>query len=140
MIDGEENMNEMASDGNVRRESLWEREPFNSEKVYKACVRSGATAAIAKSVTEQIEGILYDGISTREIYHEVRRLLEASRVEVAARYSLKEALMHLGPAGFPFETYLGELLEEYGYETRLKCSVEENLYLDREEILCLIEG
>jgi len=101
-----------------------EREPFNSEKVYKACVRAGATPAIAKSVTEQIEGILYDGISTREIYDEVRRLLEASRVEVAARYSLKEALMHLGPAGFPFETYIGELLQEYGYETRLRRIVE----------------
>jgi len=101
-----------------------EREPFNSEKVYKACLRAGASPALAKSITDQIERILYDGISTREIYHEVRRLLEASRVEVAARYSLKEALMRLGPAGFPFETYIGEVLEEYGYETKLRAIVE----------------
>jgi len=101
-----------------------EREPFNSEKVYKACLRAGASQALAESIADQIKGILYDGISTREIYHEVRRLLEASRVEVAARYSLKEALMRLGPAGFPFETYIGELLEEYGYETTLRTIVE----------------
>jgi len=101
-----------------------EREPFNSEKVYRACVRAGASPALAKSITDQIEKILYDGISTREIYHEVKRLLEATGVEVAARYSLKEALMRLGPAGFPFETYMGELLEEYGYETRLRTTVE----------------
>jgi len=101
-----------------------EREPFNSEKVYRACVRAGALPALAKSITDRIEGILYDGISTREIYHEVRRLLEASKVEVAARYSLKEALMRLGPAGFPFETYIGEVLEEYGYETTLRTIVE----------------
>ena len=101
-----------------------ESEPFNSEKVYRACLRAGASPALAKIIIDQIEGILYDGISTREIYHEVRRLLEASRVEVAARYSLKEALMRLGPAGFPFETYIGELLEEYGYETKLRRIVE----------------
>jgi len=104
--------------------SSGEREPFSSEKVYRACIRAGASAALAKSIIDQIERILYDGISTREIYHEVRRLLEASRVEVAARYSLKEALMRLGPAGFPFETYIGELLEEYGYETKLRKIVE----------------
>ena len=101
-----------------------EREPFNSEKVYKACLRVGASPALAESITHQIEAILYDGIPTREIYHEVRRLLEASRVEVAARYSLKQALMHLGPAGFPFETYIEELLREHGYETRLRTIVE----------------
>jgi len=101
-----------------------ERERFSSEKVYRACVRAGASPALAKSITDQIEKILYDGISTREIYHEVKRLLEATRVEVAARYSLKEALMRLGPAGFPFETYMGELLEEYGYETKLRTIVE----------------
>ena len=101
-----------------------EREPFNSQKVFKACLRAGASPALAKSITDQIEGILYDGISTREIYHEVRRLLEASRVDVAARYSLREALMRLGPAGFPFETYIGEVLEEYGYETKLRTIVE----------------
>ncbi len=101
-----------------------ERELFNSEKVYRACLRAGASPLLAKSITDQIEGMLYDGISTREIYHEVRRLLEASRVEVAARYRLKEALMHLGPAGFPFETYIGEVFEEYGYETKLRTIVE----------------
>ena len=101
-----------------------EREPFNSQKVFKACLRAGASQALAKSITDQIEGILYDGISTREIYHEVRRLLEASRVEVAARYSLKEALIRLGPAGFPFETYIGEVLEEYGYKTKLRTIVK----------------
>jgi len=101
-----------------------QREPFNSEKVFEACVRAGASPALAKSIADQIKGMLYEGISTREIYHEVRRLLEASRVEVAARYSLKEALMRLGPAGFPFETYIGELLQEYGYETKLRTIVE----------------
>lgn len=101
-----------------------EREPFNSQKVFKACLRVGASPALAKSIIDQIEGVLYDGISTREIYHEVRRLLEASGVEVAARYRLREALMRLGPAGFPFETYIGEVLEEYGYETKLRTIVE----------------
>jgi len=104
--------------------SSGEREAFSSEKVYKACIRVGASPILAKSITDQIKGILHDGISTREIYHEVKRLLEASGVEAAARYSLKEALIRLGPAGFPFETYIGELLEEYGYETKLRTIVE----------------
>jgi len=104
--------------------SSGEREAFSSEKVYKACIRVGASPILAESITDQIKGILYDGISTREIYHEVKRLLEASGVEAAARYSLKEALIRLGPAGFPFETYIGELLEEYGYETKLRTIVE----------------
>jgi hypothetical protein len=34
---------------------------------------------------------------------------------VAARYSLKRAILDFGPSGFPFEAYVGELFKAEGY-------------------------
>ena len=44
-------------------------------------------------------------------------LLKNQSQTYAARYSLKRAIMSLGPQGFPFEQYLAALLRHYGYRT-----------------------
>ncbi len=35
----------------------------------------------------------------------------------AAKYSLKRAILDLGPSGFPFESYLAKIFEFEGYQT-----------------------
>jgi hypothetical protein len=64
---------------------------------------------------DQIRTKLTEGISTRRIYKEAFKLLRTKTGALAARYSLKQAIMELGPTGFPFEKFVGKLLKHIGY-------------------------
>jgi hypothetical protein len=44
-------------------------------------------------------------------------LLKEQSNHLAAKYHLKGAIMELGPSGFPFEKYIGEILRYQGYKT-----------------------
>jgi hypothetical protein len=103
----------------VRKES-GEVAEFDPEKVRVAVLRSGASEALASEILDELEGRLYEGISTREIFRIVHRLLHRERPSLASRYDLKGAIMRLGPEGFAFETYVGEVLREYGYKTKVR--------------------
>ncbi|MBU0504408.1 restriction endonuclease, partial [bacterium] len=45
-------------------------------------------------------------------------LLSKESPVLAAKYSLKQGIMELGPAGFLFEKYVASILSEYGYKTK----------------------
>jgi len=94
-------------------------EPFDESKIFKTLVRSGASEALATSVIKQVKEKIYDGIPTKEILNIVFSLLQ-SQPHIAARYSLKSAIMSLGPAGYTFENFFAEILNEYGYKTRVR--------------------
>jgi len=79
---------------------------------------------VAEEIVREIEKILYDGITTKEIYSEVSRLLDQKIAVAGLRYKLKEAIMRLGPEGFPFETFFAKLLNRLGYETKLRVKIE----------------
>jgi hypothetical protein len=96
-----------------------ERQPFDVEKIRKTCERAGADKKLAAQVAAVVEKKAYDGISTKEILKLILRELEKAEPYVAARYDLKGAIMRLGPAGFVFEELISELLEAYGYKTKV---------------------
>ncbi len=89
-------------------------EPFNPEKLVASLMRSGAEHGMARDIARAIESELYSGISTSEIYRHAFSKLREARRGAAARYSLKRALLDLGPSGFPFEAYLAELFRAEG--------------------------
>lgn len=94
--------------------------PFNFNKVKSTCIRAGANNSLATRVAEQISEKIYSGITTRQIYKMVLEALaidSESRV-VGHRYRLKEAIMMMGPAGFSFENYAGEVLGACGFEIK----------------------
>jgi hypothetical protein len=96
-------------------------EAFKPAKLLQSLRRAGASDADAARIAQEIEGQLYRGITTQEIYSHafarLRRLpAEAGRHRgAAARYSLKRAVLQFGPSGFPFESYIAELLRVEGY-------------------------
>src|SRR5690606_23945604 len=61
---------------------------------------------------------LYDGIPTGKIYRLAFELLKKESLKAAGRYSLKNAIMEMGPTGFPFEKFAGKLFETMGYEVQ----------------------
>jgi Holliday junction resolvase len=93
-----------------------EYEPFSEDKVRSALERAGAESELIDQIIPYVEGKLYDGISTKEIYRHVFARLRRLKSPAISRYGLKRAIMQLGPSGFPFERFLAGILEEYGYE------------------------
>ncbi|MDY0103103.1 MAG: restriction endonuclease [Lentimicrobium sp.] len=99
------------------RKASGELEAFSEEKLYYSLRHSGANDVLITWVMDQIRPKLTEGISTRRIYKEAFKLLRTKTGALAARYSLKQAIMELGPTGFPFEKFVGELLKRTGYNT-----------------------
>lgn len=98
-----------------------EREEFSASKVFRTCMRAGAEREIAERIAAEVTARVRDGMTTKHILKMTLRLLEKfEEPHVVAKYDLKAAIMRLGPAGFPFETFLGEVLEEYGYSVKLR--------------------
>lgn len=101
-----------------------EKELFNEHKLRKSLVNAGATKEIIYDIIGSIQDILYDGISTQTIYKEAFRLLRNNSNGSATRYNLKQAILELGPTGYPFEKFVGELLNRLGYKTQTGVIVE----------------
>ena len=100
------------------RKASGELAPFDRKKIVGTALRAGADKKLAELVASKVEKELFDGISTQEILKIALEVLDKNKPVVAARYSLKSAIMNLGPAGFAFEDFLADVLEEYGYSVK----------------------
>ena len=99
--------------------SKGEREPFSQKKVYRSARRVGASRQSAKRIANVIEKEAYPGINTSEIFKKAKGLLHKDSPRAALRFNLKEGMRRLGPTGFPFEKYVGEIFKKIGYETKI---------------------
>ncbi len=88
---------------------------YDPKKLKKALQSAGAGSDEQKNITERVTQQLYDGIPTGKIYKMAFDLLKKESHKMAARYKLKNAIMELGPTGFPFEKFVGKILESMGY-------------------------
>lgn len=96
-----------------------DRVAFSNDKLRNSLFRSGADAHTVDTIMEAVLAELYQGISTREIYNRAFALLKKSKSVYASKYKLKKAIYELGPTGFPFEKFIGELLKYSGYEVKV---------------------
>jgi hypothetical protein len=95
-----------------------EREEFNPQKLRDSLMRAQASPEIADRVVNQIENELKEGSSTKDIYHHAFDVLGKEESPAAARYSLRRAVMELGPTGFPFEQFVAQIFNAKGFETQ----------------------
>ena len=93
-----------------------EKVAFNPEKLKQALTSSGAGIAEKENIINQVTSKLFDGISTRKIYQMAFDLLKKESLKTAGRYRLKNAIIELGPTGYPFEIFVGKILKKMGYE------------------------
>lgn len=96
-----------------------EKDLFDASKLRHSLKRSGAKDKDIEQVVHEVEDILYDGITTKEIYKKAFALMRKKHRPSAARYKLKKAIMELGPSGFPFERYVGEILKSNGFNVQV---------------------
>lgn len=101
-----------------------ERVLYDPEKLKKALAHSGAEEFEQEQIAKLVESRLYDGIPTRKIYQIAYALLRKQSGRTAGRYRLKNAIMELGPTGFPFEHFVGKLFESEGYQVETGVMVQ----------------
>lgn len=95
-----------------------EREAFDPQKLHNSLRKAGANEDVAQKIISAIVEHLKDGETTKEIYIRAFELLKKdSEPKVTARYSLRNAIMDLGPSGFPFEKFVAEIFRAKGFET-----------------------
>lgn len=96
-------------------------EPFSEQKVIESIKRARIPHSLRSEVLTHVKSKLYEGISTQEVYQHILEFLNNSpKPYIRTRYSLKEAIMQLGPTGYPFEDFISKLLEAQGYTTRVR--------------------
>ncbi|MCK9352011.1 MAG: restriction endonuclease [Candidatus Paceibacterota bacterium] len=95
-----------------------EREIFDEEKLRSSLLRSGAGQDDTDTVVVRILSEMKEGMSTEKIYRHAFALLKRLHKGVAAQYSLRRAIREMGPSGFPFEQYVGEIFRTKGYEVK----------------------
>jgi hypothetical protein len=101
-----------------------ETQPFSREKFEQSLSRSGADTETIREIAEEIESWLSEGTTTAQIYGRAFKLLRSKRRSMAARYSLKKAIMELGPSGYPFEQFMGQVFKYKGFNVEVGQEVQ----------------
>ena len=92
-------------------------EEWDSSKLRESLERSGADEKIILEIIDHIEDELVEGMTTEDIYkHSYAMLKERTDYATTFRYSLRRAIAELGPSGFPFERFVGEIYKLRGYK------------------------
>lgn len=94
-------------------------EDLNPDKLRQSLIRSGADREEADSIIGTIIEEMPAYTTTRKIYSLAKKYLRRINRSTGLRYSLKKALFRLGPSGYPFEKYIGEVMKNYGYNTEI---------------------
>ncbi len=92
-----------------------DQELFDPGKLIFSLQRSGAKDKVINEVVSAVSRQIRSGMPTSEIYKKAFDLLRRIEKPVAARYSLKRAVLELGPSGFPFENFIGEIFKAKGF-------------------------
>lgn len=94
-------------------------EPYSEEKARLSFLKAGASQEVASRAAKELTAAIKNNMTTAQIYDRALYQLEKLKPEAALRYSLKKAIMDMGPEGFVFEKYIAKILQEYGYTTEV---------------------
>ncbi len=96
-----------------------EQEPFSYKKLRRSLERAGVSPQLIPEIISHVMNELKDGMKTRDIYRRAYSLLRKWEAPKTGRYALKNAIMELGPTGFPFEKLVAELLKYQGFSVEV---------------------
>jgi hypothetical protein len=123
-----------------------DKEPFLENKVRESLKRAGANQEVVNKILVNLIGKLHSGMTTKEIYSQVFGLFNEYQSGHGFHYGLKNALMALGPSGYPFEKFIAKLFEHLGYQTQTqviikgKCIEHEvDVVIVKENLKALVE-
>ena len=118
-----------------------ERESFSEDKLRQSARRAGIPRHIEDDVIAYIRSRLYNNIPTSEIYEDILAFLGKSSIpQGKAKYSLKQAIMELGPTGFPFEDYIARIFKAQGYKTTTRNIIQGKCITHEIDVIAEKEG
>lgn len=100
-----------------------QKELFSIKKFKRSLEKSGASAELIKKLVKEIQKRT-DLKTTHEIYKFALQRLGKEYRPVAARYNLKNALIDLGPTGFPFEQFVGHIYKYLGHKVKTNQTIQ----------------
>ena len=119
---------------------------FIPAKLLNSLIRAGAGAEHAHEIVKEVTAQIQPHMSTRKIYRLAHKYLRRYNNSTVLRYSLKKALLRLGPSGYPFEKYVGEILSHSGYSVKIgvhidgKCvNHEVDVFAENDKEIILVE-
>jgi len=89
---------------------------FSEAKVANSMRRTGVDKKTIEEILRTIRPKFKSKMHTKEIYRLVNQELEKRKPWAAARFTLREAIVKMGPAGYNFEKYVAAILDAYGYK------------------------
>ncbi len=101
-----------------------EIEEFDLNKLKNSLRRSAVDERLILKIAAEVESNLREGMTTKQVYKMAYKMLKGTSRVSASKYKLKNALMQLGPSGFPFENLVGKLLSYEGYFTEVGVTVQ----------------
>ena len=72
-----------------------EKELFSLAKLKRSLTNAGAKEETINQIALDIKNWIYEGVSTKRIYHQAFSLLQEYKTPSALRYKLKQAIMNL---------------------------------------------
>jgi len=94
-----------------------EVQAFNIEKLKRSLRHSKASEKLVQEIAQEVQEQLTEGMTTKRIYEIAYNMMKRKSKSGSARYKLKKAIMEFGPTGYPFEKYIGKILEYEGFNT-----------------------
>jgi len=121
-------------------------EDFDESKLLNSLIRAGADKDHAEEVVKEVVSQIVPLMSTKKIFRLAHKYLRQYNRASVLRYSLKEALLRLGPSGYPFEKYIAKLLSNMGYNVQVginlngKCVDHEiDVFAENDNRIVLVE-
>ncbi|MGA2967687.1 MAG: restriction endonuclease [Candidatus Levyibacteriota bacterium] len=96
------------------------KEAFSEDKLRYSINRAGIPPQLQDKVLSHVQSKLYENIPSQEVYRHINEFLQTEPHPNAIKYKLKQALMELGPTGYPFEDFVTEMLKSEGYSTQTR--------------------
>jgi len=93
------------------------RESFDPSKLIFSLKRVGAQQGTIDRIVREITSRLHEGMTTTQIYSEAFAMLKEHHAPTAIKYSIRRAVLELGPDGFPFERFIARIFQSWGYDT-----------------------
>ncbi len=91
---------------------------FEESKLRNSLSRAGANERTIQLVINELDLYILEGMTTHKVYKKAYSILSKISNRSAGRYRLKKAILELGPTGFPFEKFVGALLQHQGFEVK----------------------
>lgn len=97
---------------------------FDEDKLIKSLERVGASSFVIDEILYELRKDVYDNYPSYKIYQKAYSILKKKQEGAAGKYKLKRAIMDLGPSGYPFEAFIGQLMKYQGYDVKVGEMIE----------------